>query len=59
MSRPKLGQHFLKDPNMVRKIVRLASLEPRKKVMMDGNEFLILLSCHFPGKHVDLSLVHT
>ena len=36
MSRPKLGQHFLKDPNMVRKIVRLASLEPPDTVLEIG-----------------------
>jgi len=33
---PKLGQHFLHDPNIVRKIIGLASIEPNETVLEIG-----------------------
>ena len=36
MNRPKLGQHFLHDPNIVRKILNLASLKPDDTVLEIG-----------------------
>ena len=36
MNRPKLGQHFLRDLNIVRKIVQLASLNPTDTVLEIG-----------------------
>lgn len=44
MSRPKLGQHFLRDRNMVRKIVRLAALKPSDTVLEIGSGEGILTS---------------
>jgi 16S rRNA (adenine1518-N6/adenine1519-N6)-dimethyltransferase len=35
-NRPKLGQHFLHDPNIVRKILKLASLKPGDAVLEIG-----------------------
>jgi 16S rRNA (adenine1518-N6/adenine1519-N6)-dimethyltransferase len=36
MNRPKLGQHFLHDPNIVRKILHLTSLKPDDTVLEIG-----------------------
>ncbi len=53
MSRPKLGQHFLHDPNIVRKIIQLASLGPTETVLEIGTGHGILTKAlSAAAKHV-------